>query len=32
VLCPAFIMTEPQMDEMFGKLEKALVKVFKEVA
>lgn len=32
VLCPAFIMTEPQMDEMFGKLETALVKVFKEVA
>ena len=32
VLCPAFIMTDAQMDEMFGKLEKALVKVFKEVA
>ena len=32
VLCPAFIMTELQMDEMFGKLETALVTVFKEVA
>lgn len=32
VLCPAFILTEGQMDEMFGKLEKALKKVFAEVA
>ena len=32
VLCPPFIMTEPQMDEMFEKLEKALKKVFAEVA
>ncbi|WP_420860823.1 aminotransferase [Algirhabdus cladophorae] len=32
VLCPAFIMTEPQMDEMFEKLELALKKVFAEVA
>lgn len=32
VLCPAFIMTEAQMDEMFGKLEKALAQVFSEVA
>ena len=31
VLCPAFIMTEPQMDEMFQKLEAALNKVFEEV-
>jgi adenosylmethionine-8-amino-7-oxononanoate aminotransferase len=32
VLCPAFIMTEPQMDEMFTKLDAALRSVFKEVA
>ena len=32
VLCPPFILTEPQMDEMFEKLEKALDKVFAEVA
>jgi len=32
VLCPPFIMTPAQMDEMFGKLEKALKKVFDEVA
>jgi adenosylmethionine-8-amino-7-oxononanoate aminotransferase len=32
VLCPPFIMTLPQMDEMFGKLETALNKVFAEVA
>ncbi|OCX64638.1 aminotransferase [Thioclava sp. SK-1] len=32
VLCPPFIMTEPQMDEMFEKLDRALKKVFAEVA
>jgi 4-aminobutyrate---pyruvate transaminase len=32
VLCPPFVITPPQMDEMFGKLEKALDKVFDEVA
>ncbi|WP_134679260.1 aminotransferase [Paracoccus ravus] len=32
VLCPPFILTEGQMDEMFEKLEKALDKVFAEVA
>jgi 4-aminobutyrate---pyruvate transaminase len=32
VLCPPFIMTPGQMDEMFSKLEKALKKVFSEVA
>ncbi len=32
VLCPPFIMTEGQMDEMFDKLEQALKKVFAEVA
>ncbi len=32
VLCPAFIMTEPQMDEMFTKLDAALRSVFKDVA
>ncbi|AGT09179.1 aminotransferase [Paracoccus aminophilus] len=32
VLCPPFIMTEAQMDEMFEKLEEALKKVFAEVA
>ncbi|WP_298292436.1 aminotransferase [uncultured Litoreibacter sp.] len=31
VLCPAFIMTEAQMDEMFNKLETALKQVFAEV-
>ncbi|RAP42955.1 aspartate aminotransferase family protein [Rhodovulum viride] len=28
VLCPPFILTEPQMDEMFEKLEAALTEVF----
>ncbi|ABN77136.1 aminotransferase class III-fold pyridoxal phosphate-dependent enzyme [Cereibacter sphaeroides] len=32
VLCPPFIMTEAQMDEMFEKLGAALKKVFAEVA
>jgi adenosylmethionine-8-amino-7-oxononanoate aminotransferase len=32
VLAPPFIMTEAQMDEMFGKLETALDRVFAEVA
>jgi adenosylmethionine-8-amino-7-oxononanoate aminotransferase len=32
VLCPPFILTEAQMDEMFGKLETALETVFAEVA
>lgn len=32
VLCPPFILTEAQMDEMFDKLEQALDKVFAEVA
>ncbi|WP_290689672.1 MULTISPECIES: aminotransferase [unclassified Haematobacter] len=32
VLCPPFIMTETQMDEMFEKLEAALKQVFAEVA
>jgi adenosylmethionine-8-amino-7-oxononanoate aminotransferase len=32
VLCPPFIMTPAQMDEMFEKLEAALKKVFAEVA
>ena len=32
VLCPPFIMTDAQMDEMFEKLEAALKKVFDEVA
>jgi 4-aminobutyrate---pyruvate transaminase len=32
VLCPAFIMTEPQMDEMFEKLETSIKKVFAELA
>ncbi|MGR3661664.1 MAG: aminotransferase [Paracoccaceae bacterium] len=31
VLCPAFIMTEAQMDEMFEKLETALKAVFAEI-
>ncbi|MFT4013326.1 MAG: aminotransferase [Paracoccus sp. (in: a-proteobacteria)] len=32
VLCPPFILTESQMDEMFEKLEKALDQVFAETA
>ncbi len=32
VLCPAFVMTDTQMDEMFNKLEGALTQVFAEVA
>lgn len=32
VLCPPFILTEPQMDEMFEKLESALKTVFAQVA
>ncbi|MBK4216422.1 aminotransferase class III-fold pyridoxal phosphate-dependent enzyme [Paracoccus caeni] len=32
VLCPPFILTEEQMDEMFEKLEQALNKVFAELA
>ena len=32
VLCPPFILTETQMDEMFEKLEKALGQVFADVA
>ena len=32
VLCPPFILTGAQMDEMFGKLEAALETVFAEVA
>ena len=32
VLCPPFIMTESQMDEMFEKLETAFKQVFAEVA
>jgi len=32
VLCPPFIMTEAQMDEMFDKLSAALDKVFGEIA
>ncbi|MFC7703894.1 aminotransferase [Plastorhodobacter daqingensis] len=32
VLCPPFIITEAQMDEMFDKLGQALTKVFAEVA
>ncbi|MDH2328462.1 aminotransferase [Cereibacter sp. SYSU M97828] len=32
VLCPPFICTEAHLDEMFGKLEEALKKVFAEVA
>ncbi|WP_108483237.1 aminotransferase [Oceaniglobus ichthyenteri] len=31
VLCPAFVMTPPQMDEMFERLEAALKQVFAEV-
>lgn len=32
VLCPPFILTEPQMDEMFDKLDRALRLVFAEIA
>ncbi len=32
VLCPPFIMTDAQMDEMFEKLQKALRQVFADVA
>ncbi|RVV99221.1 aminotransferase class III-fold pyridoxal phosphate-dependent enzyme [Mesobaculum littorinae] len=32
VLCPPFILDDGQMDEMFGKLETALERVFAEVA
>ena len=32
VLCPPFILTPAQMDEMFDKLDKALKKVFAELA
>jgi adenosylmethionine-8-amino-7-oxononanoate aminotransferase len=32
VLCPPFILTDAQMDEMFGKLDAALTQVFAEVA
>jgi len=32
VLAPPFIMNDTQMDEMFDKLERALKKVFAEVA
>ncbi len=32
VLCPPFILTEAQMDEMLDKLDRALKKVFAEVA
>ena len=32
VLCPPFIITPAQMDEMFDKLEKALKQVFAQVA
>lgn len=32
VLCPPFILTEGQMDEMFDKLERALDRVFAELA
>ena len=31
VLCPPYIMTEPQMDEMFNKLDSALTQVFAEL-
>ena len=31
VLCPAFVMTEPQMDEMFDKLTGALEQVFADI-
>ena len=31
VLCPPFIMTDAQMDEMFDKLDAALTRVFAEV-
>ncbi|WP_375551724.1 aminotransferase [Rhodophyticola porphyridii] len=32
VLCPPFILTDAQMDEMFGKLDAALKQVFAELA
>ena len=32
VLCPPFVMTDAQMDEMFEKLDAALTQVFREVA
>lgn len=32
VLCPPFILDEAQLDEMFGKLDAALTRVFAEVA
>ncbi|MFV0491616.1 MAG: aminotransferase [Pseudorhodobacter sp.] len=32
VLCPPFICTEAHLDEMFGKLEKALDQVFRDLA
>ncbi|WP_227285048.1 aminotransferase [Boseongicola sp. H5] len=32
VLCPPFILTDEQMDEMFGKLDAALKQVFAELA
>lgn len=32
VLCPPFILTDAQMDEMFDKLDRALTRVFAEVA
>jgi adenosylmethionine-8-amino-7-oxononanoate aminotransferase len=32
VLCPPFICTKDHLDELFDKLEKALKKVFAEVA
>ncbi len=32
VLCPPFILTSAQMDEMFGKLDRALAEVFAAVA
>ena len=32
VLCPPFVMTDEQMDEMFEKLEASLKTVFAEVA
>jgi adenosylmethionine-8-amino-7-oxononanoate aminotransferase len=32
VLCPPFTLTDPQMDEMFDKLDTALKKVFAELA
>jgi len=32
VLCPPFILTDAQMDEMFDKLDRALTRVFSELA